>query len=275
MAASFDRPMAVIGGGAMAEAIVLGAGGAGVLGGAVCVADPNADRRAVFERAVSTATEAMAWLDAEEHSPGEGVVLLAVKPQMLGSVGDEIARLVRGRLVVSILAGAVSDGVRRAMGGECRVVRVMPNTPARIGRGTTAVSVSSNATAQDGDAVETLFRGVGDAVVRLDESLMDAFTAVAGSGPAYVFYLAEAMERAAGEVGLPAPEVRRIVAETISGAAELLSQSGESPEVLRARVTSKGGTTAAATGVFDEAGLSEIVARAITAARDRGRELGG
>lgn len=271
MGVVFDRPLAVIGGGSMAEAIVLGAQRSGVLAGPVCVADPNADRRAVFERALASAAEAIAWLEAQ---PGDGAVLLAVKPQMLEAVGQELSDRVGDRLVISILAGSRSERVRSAMGGVCRVVRVMPNTPALIGRGTSAVSLSSSASAADGDAVEALFRGVGDVVVRIDESLMDGFTGVAGSGPAYVFYLAEAMERAATEVGLPAEDARAIVAETIAGAAELLKQSGEAPGALRARVTSKGGTTAAATGLFDEAGLTEIVVRAITAARDRGRELG-
>lgn len=272
MAGTFDRPLAVIGGGAMAEAIVLGAQRSGVLAGPVCVADPNADRRAVFDTAVASGPEAMEWLDGQA---GEGAVLLAVKPQMLGAVAQELGEHVGGRLVVSILAGSRSDAVREAMGGACRVVRVMPNTPALIGRSTSAVCVSPSATAADGDAVEALFRGVGDVVVRVDESQMDGFTGVAGSGPAYVFYLAEAMERAAVDVGLPSNAAREIVAETIAGAAELLRQSGDAPEGLRARVTSKGGTTAAATGVFDDAGVHDIVVRAIVAARDRGRELGG
>ncbi|MEL6497580.1 MAG: pyrroline-5-carboxylate reductase [Planctomycetota bacterium] len=268
---TFDRPLTVIGGGAMAEAIVLGAQRSGVLAGPVCVADPDEQRRAVFERAVSSASAAIEWLDAQ---PGDGVVMLAVKPQMLEAVAREIGDRIGDRLVVSILAGMTSSRLRVAMGGSCRVVRVMPNTPALISRGTSAVSVSAHANADDGDAVTALFRGVGDVVVHLDESLMDGFTGVAGSGPAYVFYLAEAMERAAAHVGLPKDQVRAIVAETIAGAAELLRTADRSPTTLRARVTSKGGTTAAATGVFDDAGLSDVIVRAVTAARDRGRQLG-
>ena len=271
MTTTFDRPLAVIGGGAMAEASVLGAQRSGALAGSVCVADPSDDRQAVFGRAVATATEAMDWLDDQG---AEGAVMLAVKPQMLDAVSSEIGDRVGKRLVVSILAGSTSGLVRTAMGGACRVVRVMPNTPALIGRGTSAVSVSPSAFAADGEASEALFRGVGDAVVRIDESQMDGFTGVAGSGPAYVFYLAEAMERAAAEVGLPVEHARAIVTETIAGAAELLRQSGDAPVDLRARVTSKGGTTAAATHVGDDAGVADIVVRASTAARDRGQELG-
>lgn len=269
--ARFMRPLAVIGGGAMAEAIVLGAQRSGAMTGPVCVADPNADRRAVFAHAVVSASQAIEWLDDQGR---DGAVMLAVKPQMLDAVGEEIGRHVGDRLVVSILAGSRAERVCGVLGGRCRVVRVMPNTPALIGRGTSAVSASSGATAADVDAVDAMFRGVGDVVVRIDEALMDGFTGVAGSGPAYVFYLAEAMERAAAEVGLAADDARAVVAETIAGAAELLKQSGNAPEVLRARVTSKGGTTAAATDVFDETRLMDIVVRAIEAARDRGRELG-
>lgn len=271
MGSRFELPLAVIGGGAMAEAIVLGAQRAGVLTGPVCVADPNPDRLAVFGGGVSSAGEAMRWLD-EQSSPG--AVMLAIKPQMLEAVGVEIGGAVGHRLVVSILAGSLSGTVRRGMGGRCRVVRVMPNTPALIGRGTSAVCPSAEADDRDTQLVEALFRGVGDVVVRLSEEQMDGFTGVAGSGPAYLFYLAEAMERAAVEVGIPVADARAIVAETLAGSAELLRQSGESSRDLRSRVTSKGGTTAAATGVFDVAGLDEVVVRAIVAARDRGRELG-
>ncbi|MEO0632326.1 MAG: pyrroline-5-carboxylate reductase dimerization domain-containing protein, partial [Planctomycetota bacterium] len=213
MKTTFDRPLAVIGGGAMAEAIVLGAQRSGALAGRVSVADPSDDRRAVFEHAVATAAEAMDWLDDQG---GDGAVMLAVKPQMLDAVSREIGGRVGERLVVSILAGSTSERVLEAMGGACRLVRVMPNTPALIGRGTSAVCASTSAAAADGDAVEALFRGVGDVVVRIDESQMDGFTGVAGSGPAYVFYLAEAMERAAAEVGVPVEHARAIVAETIA-----------------------------------------------------------
>jgi len=230
--------LAVIGGGAMAQAILGGARQAGVLTGKVCIADPNEACRDLFEVAVASAAEALAWLVANEETAGSGQVMLAVKPQMLGDVAKEIAGLVGDRVVISILAGAGGEQIRDALGGECRVVRVMPNTPAQIGRGTTAISISASANDEDAEFAERLFHGVGDVVVRLDESMMDAFTAVAGSGPAYVFYLAEAMQRGAMEVGLDAETAARIVTETVAGAAELLKQDGATAAELRARVTS-------------------------------------
>jgi len=267
-------PLAVIGGGAMAQAILSGARQAGVLTGDICVADPNEACRARFETTAASARQALAWLASVEQTPGSGQVLLAVKPQMLGDVAKEIAGLVGDRAVISILAGVRGEQIRDAFGGECRVVRVMPNTPAQIGRGTTAIAICAGAGDQDAAFSESLFRGVGDVVIKLDESQMDAFTAVAGSGPAYVFYLAEAMQRGAIEVGFDADTAARIVTETIVGAAELLKHDDASAVELRARVTSKKGTTQAATDSFDTSGVADAIVRGIIAARDRGIELG-
>ena len=266
--------LAVIGGGAMAQAILGGAAAAGILGGKVCVADPNQCCRDRFETAVTTAREALEWLASAEGERGTGQVMLAVKPQMLAAVTEEIADLVEDRVVISILAGARGDLIREALGGRCRVVRVMPNTPAQIQRGTTAIALGAGATEADAAFAETLFRGVGDVVVRLDESMMDAFTAVAGSGPAYVFYLAEAMQRGAIEAGFDGATADQIVTETIAGAAELLQRDSASASELRSRVTSKKGTTQAATDSFDSSGVADAVVKGIIAARDRGVELG-
>ena len=266
--------LAVIGGGAMAQAILSGAQQAGVLTGKVCVADPNEACRIRFETAAASAAEALAWLAANERTPGSGQVMLAVKPQMLGDVAAEIAGLVGGRVVISILAGTNGDSIRSSLGGGCKVVRVMPNTPAQIRRGTTAIAISAGASDEDAEFAERLFHAVGDVVVRLDESMMDAFTAVAGSGPAYVFYLAEAMRRGALEVGLDAETADCIVTETIAGAAELLKSDGATAAELRARVTSKKGTTQAATDSFDASGVADAIVRGIVAARNRGVRLG-
>jgi pyrroline-5-carboxylate reductase len=267
--------LAVIGGGVMAGAILDGARASGRLPERVCVAEPDAARRGRFPKAVETAPEAIRWLEEAEPAPGAGVVLLAVKPQSFGAVAAELEPVGVGeRLVISILAGTTGTRIRQGLGGACRVVRVMPNTPAQIGMGATAVARSAGATDADAALVRELFRGVGETVVALDESLMDAFTAVAGSGPAYLYLLAEAMEGAAVATGLPAAHARSLVVATLAGAAELLRRSGADPRELRERVTSKGGTTAEAMAVFERAGFGEIVSRAIIAARDRGRELG-
>ncbi|MGP1272902.1 MAG: pyrroline-5-carboxylate reductase [Phycisphaerales bacterium] len=273
------RAMLVVGGGAMASAILAGSGDGGGLPERVCVVDPNPDRRAGFRESAADLAEGLAWLDSNT-SESTSAVLLAVKPQMLAAVNGELERL-RGetrlgdRLVISILAGTTLSTLQGFAGPRAAVVRVMPNTPAQIGMGASAIAVGASAARPDIAWVRRLFRGVGDLVLELDEALMDAFTAVAGSGPAYVFYLAEAMQRGAVAVGLTEVDARRIVMQTLAGAAELLRRSSESPAELRARVTSRGGTTAAAVAVLDEQGVFDTVARAIEAARDRGRELGG
>lgn len=265
--------LAIIGGGAMASAILHGATQAGVLG-KVCVAEPDADRRKNFDIAVSTAAEALEWLAANESSPGSGQIMLAVKPQMVGDVAGEIASLVHERVVISILAGMPGSRIRETLGGACRVVRVMPNTPAQVRKGTTAVAISAGATDTDTAFADRIFNAVGDVVVRLDESMMDAFTAVAGSGPAYLFYLAEAMQQGALAVGFDPDTARTIVEQTIFGAAELLHSDDASAAELRRRVTSKRGTTQAATDTFDELGVMDAIAKGVVAARDRGTELG-
>ena len=269
-----DRGLVAIGGGNMARAILLGGIERGAVDASrVVVADPNASSRAIFleagVRAAGSASEAVAVGEAGS------AVLLAVKPQVLGAVAAELgAGALDGRVVISILAGVTTGGVRRALGEGCRVVRVMPNTPARVGRGMSAVCAGEGATGADVALVEALFGAVGD-VVRVDESLMDAFTAVAGSGPAYVFYLAEAMTRGAIAAGLAADDAARIARATVVGAARLLEASAdEPPEALRASVTSKNGTTFAATESLDRDGVMNAFVRAIVAARDRGRELG-
>ena len=273
-------PMAFVGCGNMASALIRGGIGAGVLeAGGVVAADPDAGKRAaiggVGVHAASNACEAVAWLEAHEDAPGAGQVVLAVKPQMLADAAADLGRaLTRRRVVVSILAGTPSGKVRGALGDHAAVVRAMPNTPAGVGRGMSAICVGEGAAEGDMRAAEALLGAVGD-VVRIDERLMDAFTAVVGSGPAYVFYLAEAMARAAEDVGFDAETAVRIVRQTVAGAGELLASSGDTPAVLRAAVTSKGGTTAAATAVLDDEQVMDAIVSAIAAARDRGRELAG
>lgn len=208
-----------------------------------------------------------------------GQVLLAVKPQSLGEVAGELGPLLRERprVVMSILAGTPIGKIRAELGvggvEGLPVVRLMPNTPARLRKGMTAMSAGSGVTAGESQFAYDLFVSLGE-VVKIEESLMDAFTALAGSGPAYVFYLAEAMIAAAQEVGFDRITADRIVRQTIGGSAALLNDSSEPPSGLRAAVTSKGGTTEAACRVLDERGLMAAVGAAIAAGRDRGVELG-
>ncbi len=265
--------LAVIGAGAMASAIIDGAFNAGVLRPAdLVVVEPNDDRRAALvargAMPAGSAPEALASL-----APG-GAAMLATKPQMLPDIAASLAGAPPfGGVVISILAGARSERVRQAFGGAARVVRVMPNTPARVGLGMSAIAVGAGAQPGDDDFAARLFAAVGE-VVRLDESLMDAFTALAGSGPAYIFYLAEAMARAGSEMGLDPAMADTVARAVIRGSAELLSRTPEQPAAaLRAAVTSKGGTTAAAIDSMDASGVQGAIVRAIVAARDRGAEL--
>src|SRR5690606_20111285 len=220
--AQLALPLAIIGGGNMAQAIVRGGIDAGVLDARrIAVAEPDGARRDLFRswgvRAVKTPPELAAWL-ASEAEPGSGQILLAVKPQSLGEVGKQYRTLIATprRIIISLLAGTPSTRIRAALGDHA-VVRTMSNTPARIRQGTTAVALGEGAAEGDDDLAVELFTAVGR-VVRIDEDMMDAFTAVAGSGPAYVYYLAEAMVKAATEVGFDRDTALWIVRWTIAGA---------------------------------------------------------
>lgn len=263
----------IIGGGNMGGALLRGGVAAGVLSPErVVVAEPDASKREALRvnaRVVGTVAEALG------ACASHGVVLVAVKPQMFAGVADEIrtAGGIGGRGVISIMAGMSMRAIGERL-GTTRVVRAMPNLPASISRGITAVSHSSGATPADVSLAKTLFGAVGE-VVELEEGMIDAFTAVAGSGPAYVFLLAEAMEKAAREVGFDESTAKRIVRQAIVGSAELMERSASSAGELRKAVTSKGGTTEAALAVLAASGFEEAMSRAIVAARDRGRALGG
>jgi pyrroline-5-carboxylate reductase len=262
----------VVGGGAMGGAVLAAGLRAGVLTAErTAVVEPDAGKHAgLGVRCFVDGAAGAAWLATQ----GAGAqVLLAVKPQMLADAAAGLGGAANGRVVISILAGTPGQRVRAALAGA-RVVRAMPNLAVRVGRGCTALCASAGAAPGDDALARRLF-GAAGTVVEVEEALMDAFTALAGSGPAYVFYLAEAMTRAAGEMGMDPRVADAVVRETIVGAAALLAESKDAPGVLRAQVTSRGGTTAAATRVLDEAGVMEAWVRAIVAARDRGRELAG
>lgn len=269
-------PLAVIGGGAMAQAIVRGGLDAGTLhADDLIVLEPQPNRRAILEswkvRATATPADLGAFL---ARAPDPGTILLAIKPQSLAEVRAQCAGIWDGRrrVVISILAGGESGRVREAFGPWAAVVRAMPNTAARVGRSTTAIALGAGASPGDEALAVRVFESIG-VVIPIAEHLMDAFTAVAGSGPAYLYLLAEAMVRAAEACGMSAAQADAAVRGTLDGAATLLSRSAEAPAALRAAVTSKGGTTEAALAVLDEAGVADAVVRAIVAARDRGAAL--
>lgn len=273
--------LVVIGGGNMGKAIVVGCVNAGILSPKrVCVADPAAEKRARFGalgvHVVATAWDALAWLGSVAAQPEEGQILLAIKPQSLLACADELKQLrgaLAGRVVISILAGATTTRIRDCLGGDIRVIRAMPNLPAAIGKGVTALSLGTAASADDSIFARQIFAGIGPTVVDLDEPMMDAFTAVAGSGPAYLFYLAESMVQGAMRVGFTREDALRIVRGTLAGSAAMLEQSPDEPAALRDAVTSKGGTTEAALAVLNSKTVLQDFADAIEAARNRGREL--
>jgi pyrroline-5-carboxylate reductase len=209
--------------------------------------------------------------------PRPAVALLAVKPQMMGSALPALQALGNGTtLFISIAAGTTIATFEAALGAGTPIVRTMPNTPAMVGRGITALCGNASATAAHLALAQALMSAVGQVVNLADESQIDAVTAVSGSGPAYVFHLIEAMAAAGQAEGLPAEIAMQLARATVCGAGELAYQSPETAAQLRINVTSPGGTTAAALAVLmDEAGgFPALLKRAVKAAADRGRELG-
>jgi pyrroline-5-carboxylate reductase len=275
-----------IGGGNMAQAIIRGSLESGRAEAAqFAVVEPSPVSRAALDalgvRSLESAADAMSWLTTRDSAMSRGGLVLAVKPQSLGEVSATWMPLLCGdaerrnatRLVVSILAGTPRAKVHASLGRCVRVVRAMPNLPARISQSTTALCWGDDARPEDGEDATTLLRAIGPVVERIDETLMDAFTAVAGSGPAYVMVLAEAMMEAAVAIGFEPQIASSIVQQTLLGSALLLTQSPEPPQSIRAAVTSKGGTTAAAVATLENANVRSAFVHAIAAARDRGREL--
>jgi pyrroline-5-carboxylate reductase len=191
------------------------------------------------------------------------------------AVAAEIAPVVQRRrpLVISIAAGIREDALEDWLGDGVALVRTMPNTPAMIGAGATVLHAGSGVTDAQRDTAESILRAVGLTRWVDDEGLLDAVTALSGSGPAYFFLVMEAMEAAAIELGIPRETARLLTLQTALGAARMAIESDEEPATLRRRVTSPGGTTERAVAVFEDGGLRGLFARALTAARDRSVEL--
>jgi len=259
--------LAILGGGHMGSAIVRGAIRSNVLSASsILVVEPDKTRRAAIASiGCRTASESSA-------AAGAATIMLAVKPQSFGRAIDALPDLEQRTVVISIMAGLASKSIHEHLGDHAAVVRVMPNTPCQIGRGMSAVALGAGSAPGDQQLAVRLFSALGT-VVEVPESLMHAVTAVSGSGPAYLFLLAEAMEKAAIELGFEPELARRVVAGTLTGASALLEETGADPAALRAAVTSPGGTTEAAIRVMEIAGVPEAMQKAIASARDRGAEL--
>jgi pyrroline-5-carboxylate reductase len=205
------------------------------------------------------------------------VLVLAVKPQQmkeaLAPIRNEMAGKLNGQLVISIAAGLRLADIGRWLGGHDKLVRAMPNTPALIGAGITGLFADAAVDREGRDTAEKILRAVGRTLWVDDEVLMDVVTAVSGSGPAYVFYFIEALQNAGAGLGLPAETARLLAIETFLGASRLAEANEDPVGVLRERVTSKGGTTAAALDAFIAAGLADAIAMGVNAATARGHEL--
>lgn len=264
-------PIAFIGAGNMARAIIGGLVDSGIPAARLCVTDalPDVASRLAADFGVAVAASNRAAVrDA-------GVVVLAVKPQQMKAVALEIrdALAASGSLVLSIAAGITTEALRRWLGSGTAVVRSMPNTPALIRRGTAVLHASNGVTPAQREAAAGILGAVGAVHWVDDEAQLDAVTALSGSGPAYVFRLLECLESAGTALGLPLPLARALALETVAGAAALASGSDEAAATLRARVTSRGGTTERALAILDEGGLEALFARALAAAEERSRNL--
>lgn len=263
--------IAFIGGGNMARSLIGGLVACGHAPAAIRVAEPVA--------ALREALQADFGVTACEHGAqavaGARTWVLAVKPQVMRAVCEELAPLAQAQrtLVVSIAAGITTAQLERWLGGALPVVRAMPNTPALLGAGVTGLFASPRVDAAGRTSAQSLLDTVGKTVWIDTEALMDAVTAVSGSGPAYLFLLAEAMIDAGIREGLPADTARTLTLQTLLGGARMLTESDADAAELRRRVTSPGGTTQAAVETFEAGGLRALVADAIHAARVRGAEL--
>ncbi len=264
--------IAFIGGGNMARSLI----GALVRGGtpadAIAVAEPNAELRALLARDFGVAVHDTALAAAA----GAGVIVLAVKPQVMKAVCVELAASIAQAhpLLISIAAGIRIGQLAAWLGKELPIVRSMPNTPALIGAGATGMIANHAASAAQREQARAILGAAGTTVWIDDEDMMDTVTALSGSGPAYVFLLAEEMARAGIEAGLPADLATKLARETVAGSGELLRRSEQDSATLRQNVTSPGGTTAAALEVLmGKDGMQPLMIRAIAAATRRSKEL--
>lgn len=265
-----ERGIVLLGCGKMGSAMLRGWLDAGLTPNAVYVIDPNPS-----DWVLGLEKQGLHLNALLPESPA--VCLLAVKPQMMGDALGAVSGLgAAGALILSIAAGTPISAFETTFGADSRIIRAMPNTPAAVGRGISAIVGNARATPDDLNLAETLLSAIGQVVRLTSETQMDAVTALSGSGPAYVFHLIECMAAAGQAQGLPGDLAMHLAKATVAGAGELAEQAEEDPAQLRVNVTSPGGTTAAALAVLmdPQTGLPPLMKTAIAAAADRGRELG-
>lgn len=273
---SKDVRIALIGGGKMGEAVMGGwiasekKPAASLAAENFIVANPGLARREYLEQTYGVAcVEQAVGIDAAD------IVILAVKPQVMMGVLDAISSEPQfaGCLFVSIAAGMTTERLQAALPAQARLVRTMPNTPLLVGAGATTVCGSASATEDDVELVRALFACLGAAFV-VDEDDMDATGAISGSGPAYVAAMIEALSAAGAREGLDAGLAEQLAVQTVFGTAELIRETGQTPEQARIAVCSPGGSTLAALAAMDDAGLSQAYEAGVRAAVQRSKELG-
>jgi pyrroline-5-carboxylate reductase len=259
-----------IGGGNMASAIIGGMLAKGFAPARFHVVEIGADRRRELERlfAITAAQAADGALDSCD------VLVLAVKPQQMRAASQSILPHLKQQLVITIAAGICLADLSRWLGGYLNLVRAMPNTPALIHAGIAGLYAMPQVSAADRERAAMLLGVVGETVWFDQEAMLDAVTAVSGSGPAYVFYFIEALQQAALDLGMTPAQARMLALHTFLGAGKLAAQSEDSPATLRAKVTSKGGTTERALSVMETGQLKAKFIEAIKSAAARSKELG-
>ncbi|OOZ36798.1 pyrroline-5-carboxylate reductase [Solemya velesiana gill symbiont] len=237
----------------------------------IIVSDPDSDKLASLAARFAIRSAA----DNSSAVERADVLVLAVKPQVLKQVANDLTPGVQQRkpLVISIAAGVREKEIQSWLGGDLALVRTMPNTPAMIQAGATVLHAGKDVTREQRDLAESILRAVGLTRWVDDETMMDAVTALSGSGPAYFFLIMEAMEKAGLEMGLPADTARLLTLQTALGAARMAMESSDGPGALREKVTSPGGTTERAVGILQEGELQALFAKALAGAKDRSIEL--
>ncbi|MEJ2381645.1 MAG: pyrroline-5-carboxylate reductase [Gammaproteobacteria bacterium] len=263
--------IAFIGGGNMAASLIGGLIADGWDAGRIHVAEPDPERRQLLHDRYGVRSGA----DNRAAVGGADVVVLAVKPQVLRDVAGEIADAVTEKrpLVISIAAGVRESDVGGWLGGGAAIVRTMPNTPALVQSGATALYANPRVTDEQRDLAESVMRAVGLTQWVPDEASLDTVTALSGSGPAYFFLVMEALEQAAVELGMEPAQARLLTLQTAFGAAKMALESTDGPAELRRRVTSPGGTTERALQVLEQGGLRALLHDAVEAAQTRSVEL--
>jgi pyrroline-5-carboxylate reductase len=266
-----SKTIAFIGGGNMAASLIGGLVADGYEPKRIWVADPDAEKLATLAARFRIQSAG----DNQQAVARADVVVLAVKPQVLHQVAQALAPLVQKQrpLVISIAAGVRESALQSWLGKDVALIRSMPNTPAMLQSGATALHAGKGVSQEQKNLAESILRAVGLTRWVEEEQQMDAVTALSGSGPAYFFLVMEAMEKAGLELGLPAETTRLLTLQTALGAARMAIESSDSPAALRQRVTSPGGTTEKALEVLNKGGLPELFRRALEQARDRSIEL--